>query len=212
MMTFFLLCVWVNSRVSLLLPAVISVVLYSLLLSSLLRLSSVDRSVTLSSPQQLTDIYTNWRGRKEGYRGREERWKGGGDWEDWGEGGSEATERRKDNVMRCWLIWGQNIHFHTHTCVSVSVWVSSVRRLNIQPVATYLCLICKNILGYACLIQSHVIKLTFGSSMAGKAGPRWIPLPPEEPVSPFIWAGGHSVTQAANNGCHYERSRLHVNW
>lgn len=89
-MTFFLLCVGVDSQVSLLLlPAVISFVLSSFFLSSLLRLSSVDRSVTLSSPQQLTDIYTNWRGRKEEYRGREERCKGGG----WG---GEKTEGRGD--------------------------------------------------------------------------------------------------------------------
>lgn len=48
----------------------------------------MDRSVTLSSPALLTDIYTIWRGQKQGKRG-EVKEREGRKGEDWG-GGSEA--------------------------------------------------------------------------------------------------------------------------
>lgn len=40
--------------------------------------------------------------------------------------------------------------------------------------------------------------------MAGKAGPRWIQLPPEEPVSAFVLVGGQKVTQADDEGRGYK--------
>ncbi len=128
--------------------------------------------------------------------------------------------------MGCWLFWGQKHLIFTGIWVRVFLqnlffgfqgptWRSlSFKFVHFSPsTVTYSFLIRKKH-PLICAMQSHVSKgiwLRFGPSVAGKAGPHWIQLPPKDPVSPFMLVGGQNVTQAADKGCHYGGSRLRVN-
>lgn len=109
--------------------------------------------------------------------------------------------RERGKVMGCWLFWGQK--HPIFTCLSVFLQKlffhlrvqhgsSDFKMCAIQPLQCnlFMSYLQKHLL--ICVMQkvSKGIGLRFGPSMAGEAGPHWIQLPPEEPVSPFILVGG----------------------